>query len=42
IRKAVEEYGYSQREVADYLEMHYSSVSRIVNGNKMENSIIKT
>ena len=33
IQKAVEEYGYSQRAVADYLEMHYSSVSRIVNGN---------
>ena len=36
IQKAVEEYGYSQRAVADNLKMHYSSVSRIVNGNKMK------
>ena len=32
ILKAVEEYGYTQREVADYLGMHFTSVSRIMRG----------
>ena len=31
IVQAVEAYGYSQKEVADYLEMHYSTISRLVN-----------
>ena len=31
IKEAVEKYGYSQREIADYLEMHYSTISRLVN-----------
>ena len=30
IAKAVEEYGYSQREVADHLGMHFTSISRIM------------
>jgi len=31
IREAVEDYGYTQREVADRLGLHFSSVSRIIN-----------
>jgi len=31
IREAVERHGYSQREVADHLGMHYSTISRLVN-----------
>ncbi len=27
---AVEEYGYRQREIADHLGMHFSSISRIL------------
>jgi len=30
ILKAVHEYGYSQVEVARYLRVHYSTLSRIV------------
>ncbi len=30
IEQAVERYGYTQREVADHLEMHFSSISRIL------------
>ena len=30
IVEAVEGFGYSQREVADHLGMHFSSISRIV------------
>jgi len=30
-KEAVERYGYSQKEIADYLGIHYSTVSRIVN-----------
>ena len=30
-KEAVERYGYSQKEVADYLRIHYSTVSRMVN-----------
>jgi REP element-mobilizing transposase RayT len=30
-KEAVEKYGYSQKEVADYLGKHYSTVSRMVN-----------
>ena len=28
--EAVEHYGYSEREVADYLNLHYSTVSRLI------------
>ncbi|MEK6582814.1 MAG: transposase [Nitrospirota bacterium] len=30
-REAVQRYGYSQKEIADYLGIHYSTVSRMVN-----------
>ena len=30
VGKAVGEWGYSQREVADYLGLHYSTLSRIL------------
>jgi putative transposase len=30
-REAVEKYGYSQKDVADFLGVHYSTVSRLVN-----------
>jgi len=30
IREAVEVYGYSQKEIADHLQMHYSSISRLL------------
>ena len=33
-KEAVERYGYSQKEVADYLGIHYSTVSRMVNEEK--------
>lgn len=32
VREAVERYGYSQREVAAFLSVHYSTVSRILKG----------
>jgi len=31
IIKVVKEYRYSQKEVADYLKMHYSTISRLIN-----------
>ncbi|HAG50262.1 MAG TPA: addiction module toxin RelE [Deltaproteobacteria bacterium] len=31
IKEAIEMYGYSQKEVADFLEMHYTSISRVLN-----------
>lgn len=31
IREAVERHSYSQKEIADYLKMHYSTISRLVN-----------
>ncbi len=34
IAKAVEQYGYRQREIADHLGLHYSSVSRIMKGER--------
>lgn len=42
IVKAVEAYGYSQKEVADYLEMHYSTISRLVNRENPMTSRLKT
>ena len=34
IVEAVEKHLYSQREIADHLKIHYSSVSRIVGGER--------
>jgi hypothetical protein len=34
IRKAVEQYGHRQQEIADHLGLHYSSVSRIMKGER--------
>jgi IS30 family transposase len=31
IVEAVHRYGYSQRQVADYLNLHYATVSRLAN-----------
>jgi len=31
IKEAIDMYGYSQKEVADFLEMHYTSISRVLN-----------
>ena len=31
IKEAVNRYGYSQKEIADYLELYYTTISRIVN-----------
>jgi len=30
-KETIERYGYSQKEIADYLGIHYSTVSRMVN-----------
>jgi transcriptional regulator with AAA-type ATPase domain len=30
IQEAIEEYGYSQKAIADHLGMHYASISRIL------------
>jgi IS30 family transposase len=30
ITQATERYGYSQKEVADYLVMHHSTISRLI------------
>ena len=40
IAKAVGDWGYSQREVADYLRLHYSILSRII--KEREKSTNKT
>jgi transposase len=40
IAKAVGDWGYSQREVADYLRLHYSTLSRII--KEREKSTNKT
>jgi putative transposase len=34
IGEAVERYGYSEREVADYLKLHYSTISKILSSPK--------
>ncbi|MBI5374640.1 MAG: transposase [Candidatus Schekmanbacteria bacterium] len=31
IMEALDNYGYSQKEIADYLHMHYSTISRLIN-----------
>jgi putative transposase len=41
-KEAVERYGYSQKEVADYLGIHYSTVSRMVNKGILYNARNKT
>lgn len=33
IIESVEKYGYDQREIADYLGLHYSTISRLINKN---------
>lgn len=38
-RRAVDEFGYSQKELADYLGLHYSYISRVL---KAERSKVKT
>jgi len=35
IFSAVMEWGYSQREIADYLGLHYSTVSRLMRNRKI-------
>jgi DNA-binding NarL/FixJ family response regulator len=35
IVRAVEEYGYSQKEIADYLALHYSTISKVVAKHQM-------
>jgi len=42
IRKAVLEHGYSQKEVADYLGLHYSVISRVVKEGEAPNARNKT
>ena len=34
VREAVERYGYSQRETAAYLGVHYSAISRMMHRKK--------
>jgi putative transposase len=38
IREAAEMHGYSQKEVADYLGLHYSTISRLINENNINTS----
>jgi hypothetical protein len=42
IVEAIERHGYSQKEVADYLGMHYSTISRAVSAKREGMSIFKT
>ena len=42
IVEAVERYGYTQNEVADFLQMHYSTISKLVNGKTEGRSRFKT
>jgi putative transposase len=42
IVEAVERYGYTQNEVADFLQMHYSTISRLVNRKVQGRSNFKT
>ena len=34
IVESVEKYSYNQKEVADYLELHYSTISRLLKKNQ--------
>ncbi len=38
IPEAIEVYGYSQKDIADHLAMHYSSISRILRIQTMSKS----
>ena len=38
IKEATEMHGYSQKEVADYLGLHYSTISRLVNEDNKNTS----
>lgn len=38
IAEAIERYGYNQKEVADYLKMHYSTISRVIKNEAMSKS----
>jgi hypothetical protein len=38
IVKAVEKHGYSQKEIADHLKMHYSTISRILKNDSISKS----
>lgn len=42
IQEAVESHGYSQREVAEHLAMHYSTISAIINALEMRRPRSKT
>jgi REP element-mobilizing transposase RayT len=42
IREAIDRHGYTQREVADHLGMHYSTISRLVNEKRDGMSKSKT
>ncbi|HHT9116531.1 MAG TPA: hypothetical protein ACFYEL_08685 [Candidatus Wunengus californicus] len=35
IVESVEKYNYSQKEVSDYLGMHYSTISRLLKKNQL-------
>jgi putative transposase len=41
-KETIEKYGYSQKEVADYLGIHYSTVSRLVNKGILDYARNKT
>ena len=36
ILKALQEYGYTQTEVGDFLDLHYSTVSKIIKNSKFK------
>jgi len=40
--EAYREHGYSMREIADYAQLHYSSISKIIKAWEIKNSTIKT
>jgi hypothetical protein len=42
IAEAIRKWGYSEREVADYLRLHYSTVSRLITGPDSGTSKFKT
>jgi putative transposase len=42
IAEAVERWGYSEREVANHLRLHYSTVSRLINERNAKISKLKT
>ena len=38
IIEVIEGYGYRQKEVADYLGLHYSTISRLIKDNEISKS----